>query len=415
MNIFLLLLSIGLYATYGPFALGLLVLDAVATFLCAKFLLKKRWLFYVGIAINALPLLFFRLVVLTPLSLTAPLGISYYTLQNISYLTDVRKKKYPPQTSLLRYGLYITYFPHLYIGPIERYDAMAQTLFVQRRLSLDALCAGGIRVLFGLLKKLVIAARAGMLVQAAAEHAYGAYALLAMVCYSIQLYCDFSGGTDIVLGVSKMLGIRMSENFDSPYFSQTVREFWRRWHITLGAWLRDYIYIPLGGSRKGAFRKACNTILTFLASGLWHGVNYLFWGVLHGLLVLLGDRTKTRFKTLNRLIVFAAVTLLWAFFIWPDAKSALLSMVSVFYIYNYASLFAELPQMGLTAGDGIVLSVFLILLVVFDAKRTQFLNKLSAFSAVSRTAIFCGLALIVLVFGVYGIGFDVQAFIYSKF
>ena len=243
----------------------------------------------------------------------------------------------------------------------------------------------------------------------------GAYAFLAMILYSIQLYTDFSGGIDIVMGVSKMLGIELQENFDSPYYSQTIKEFWRRWHISLSSWLRDYVYIPLGGSRCSKLRKCFNTIVTFLVSGFWHGANYLLWGVIHGIFVLLGDKIKTKFKWLNRLITFLIVSFLWSFFIWPTTGDALRMMGSVFTTFNISDLCANFLNLGLSIADWIVLGIFTIGLFIFDGNKNKIIQKVKTLSPEIKTIILCVGILLIFVFGIYGIGFNVNEFIYSKF
>ena len=273
-------------------------------------------------------------------------------------------------------------------------------------------------MLWGLFKKLVIAARVGVIVSAISakpgEYS-GAFAFAAVLLYSLQLYCDFSGGIDMVLGVSKMLGITMSENFETPYFSQSVQEFWRRWHITLGSWLRDYIYIPLGGSRKGKVRKICNTLITFLVSGLWHGMEYLLWGLLNGIFVCVGERLKTPSKLINRIGTFLVISFLWAFFVWPDTVTALKMLLSMVTTWNYGAFFAGIGSLGLTIGDWIVLAVALLLLWIYDSKVKIVSAKYAAFSPAGKVAILGVLGLIVLVFGMYGIGFRADEFIYGGF
>lgn len=217
-------------------------------------------------------------------SISAPLGISYFTLQIIAYHVDLYRGRYEPEKNVLRYGLFVTWLPHIFIGPIEPYPKMRAAL-EKRHVSGDDFLKGAVRSLWGLFQKLVIATRLDVVVSAISEDTErfnGAYALTAMLFYAVWLYADFSGGIDIVLGVSRMFGIWMSENFDAPYFSQSVSEFWRRWHITLGDWLREYVYIPLGGSRRGNLRKFLNIMATFRVSGIRHGVGYLLWGLLHG-------------------------------------------------------------------------------------------------------------------------------------
>jgi len=346
------------------------------------------------------------------------MGISYFTLQLIAYNVDVYRGKYPADRNLLRYALHITYIPHIFLGPIEPYDKMRANLLSDRKITWDDISTGGIRILWGLFKKYVIAARVGVIVGAISgdpEQFMGAYALCAMVLYSIQLYTDFSGGIDMVLGVSRMLGITMSENFDAPYFSQSFQEFWRRWHITLGGWLREYVYIPLGGNRKGKVRKFFNMVITFLVSGLWHGIHYLIWGLLNGIFVAVGTKLQTRWKLLNRAVTFLLVSILWSFFVWPDTMTALRMVGSVFTTFNYGAFFTTVGTLGLTLGDWIVLGVAVVLLWLYDWKARQVKAAISALCPAGRTAVACVLALLVLVFGMYGIGFNASEFIYSRF
>lgn len=220
----------------------------------------------------------------------------------------------------------------------------------------------------------------------------------------------------LLCGVSKIVDIQLPENFDSPYYAETVQEFWRRWHITLSNWLRDYIYIPLGGSRCSKIRKAFNVIITFLVSGLWHGANYILWGLLHGIFVLMGNTYKTKFKWINRLITFVIVSFLWSLFIWNTSwKLAVQMMISVFTQFDWNLFVDSILKLGLSLGDYIVLVISTIILFVFDGNKNKIINKVKQISPETRTSIICGLGLIVLVFGIYGIGFNVNEFIYSRF
>ena len=236
-----------------------------------------------------------------------------------------------------------------------------------------------------------------------------------MLLYSIQLYADFSGGIDMVLGVSRMLGIRLSENFRSPYLSESIAEFWRRWHITLGAWFRKYVYIPLGGSRKGALRKALNTMAVFLVSGIWHGIEYLLWGIGHGIGVLFGTKLQTKSKLLNRLGTTLVVSLLWSFFIWPTAAISTKMLLSLFTTFNYGAFFAGIGSLGLTLGDWIVLAVAVTVLTVYDGWADKWLTLWNKLRPWQKTAVICVLALTIVLFGMYGIGFNAESFIYSRF
>ncbi len=416
-NVLIFLLGLAVYAGYGIPGLAYLLGATALSYVAGLLIPKHKWILWISITLNALALLAVKAQPLTGWEFVAPLGISYFTLQIIAYNADIYRGKYAPERNFFRYALHITYLPHIFIGPIEPYPNMRNTL-AERKITWDGIGDGAVRAIWGLFKKYVIAARAGVIISAitADTEAYrGAFALAAMVLYSIQLYTDFSGGIDMVLGVSRMLGIRMSENFNTPYFSQSFQEFWRRWHMTLGGWLREYIYIPLGGNRKGKVRKFINSIITFLVSGLWHGIHYLLWGLINGIFVAFGEKLKTKWKLFNQAATFLLVTLLWSFFVWPETMLALRMVGSVFTIFNYGDFFATIGTMGLTPGDWIVFAVAVSLLWAYDWKRDAIEKKLHSFFPPLKTCIICIMALLVLVFGMYGIGFNATEFIYSRF
>ena len=416
-NFLIFIVGLAVYAGYGISVLYLLAVT-LFSYLMGRLIPKHRFIMWISVPLLILPLLFLRAQQWLPWrSVIAPIGISYFTLQIIAYHVDLYRGKYEPEKNLLRFGLFVTYLPHIFIGPIESYPKMRAAL-EERHISTDGFLKGAVRAMWGLFKKLVIAARLGVIVSAISadpEQFNGAYALAAMLLYAIQLYADFSGGIDIVLGVSQMLGIRMSENFDAPYFSESIQEFWRRWHITLGSWLREYVYFPLGGSRKGKLRKFINTIVTFLVSGLWHGSSFILWGLMHGIFVSLGDKLKTKSKTLNRIITFLLVSFLWSFFIWPEPATVLRMIGSVFTVFNYNVFFAGISGMGLTLGDWIVLGGACLLLWLYDWKSRSLKTRFCAFSPAVKLSTICLLALTVLTFGMYGIGFTASEFIYSRF
>ncbi len=415
----LLILIIGLlaYSAYGLAGLAYLAGVTVLSYLIGRLQRKHRWLMPLWIALNVLSLTAIKLQAPLGLNFAAPLGISYFTLQIISYHIDIQRETLQPERNFIRFGLFVSYYPHMAMGPIERYGAMNQALN-DRRFSWDGISLGALRVLWGLGKKLIIASRMGVIIGAISadpESFSGGFALIAMLLYSIQLYCDFSGGIDTVLGISQLLGFRLSENFDAPFLSESFQEFWRRWHMTLGSWLREYIYIPLGGNRKGNVRKTLNLIVTFLISGLWHGVNYILWGLCNGIFVAFGTKLKTKWRHLNRIATFLLVSLLWCFFIWPDAVTALKMAGSVFTTFNYLTIPGEIAKMGLTLSDWITAAAACIGLWLYDCNRTAVNGFLKNRSPWQRTALLCMLALLVLVFGMYGIGFNAEAFIYSRF
>ena len=418
MNVLIFLAGLAVYAGYGMTGFAYLIFAALVSYGAARLIPKHRWVLWGSLLILGGALALVKLQPLTGMEFPAVLGISYFTLKTISYIVDVFRGKYTAERNLFRYGFYVTYLPQIYLGPIERYDQFRINAFENRKITWDGISTGALRVLWGLFKKLTIAARAGVIVAAIAaapEKYRGAFALLAMVLYSVQLYADFSGGIDIVIGLSRMLGIGVSENFDVPYASESFQEFWRRWHMTLGSWLREYVYIPLGGNRKGKIRKWINTIVTFLVSGLWHGGAYILWGLFNGIFVSFGEKCKTRWKLLNRLVTFLLVSILWAFFVWPDGMTALRMMGSLATTFNYDDLLVQIGQLGLNRGEWIVFLAASVFLWAWDFHGKELRRKWNDLAPAGRLALMGCLGLVILIFGMYGIGFDAQAFIYSKF
>ncbi len=223
-----------------------------------------------------------------------PAGISFFTFQAISYLIDVHRQVVPAEKKLLNCGLYIAMFPQLIAGPIVRYQDIAREL-VQRTINRAGFAEGAERFVFGLAKKVLLAdplgVKADKIFALSAPSLAPGEAWLGAICFSLQIYYDFSGYSDMAIGLGRMFGFHLPENFNYPYISSSMREFWRRWHISLSTWLRDYLYIPLGGNRKGQLRTMINLLIVFLLCGLWHGANWTFlvWGLWHGLF-LVGER-----------------------------------------------------------------------------------------------------------------------------
>ena len=277
------------------------------------------------------------------LSLLLPMGISFYTFQTMAYTVDVYRGHLKAEKSLLDVALYVSFFPQLVAGPIMRGSTLLPQFGERHEPNSERILSGVMLVTWGLLKKVFVADPMGRIV----DSVYGPMAaplppdqfssmalLVGTYAFAIQIYCDFSAYSDIAIGAGRILGFRLMKNFDSPYLSTTIREFWRRWHISLSTWLRDYLYIPLGGNRKGNLRTYINLALTMLLGGLWHGVNWTFviWGGLHGLYLagerMLGidklDRSKMGFaeKWVRGLITFHLVCLAWIFFRCPSASQA---------------------------------------------------------------------------------------------
>ena len=260
---------------------------------------------------------------LTLARIPLPLGISFFTFHAISYVVDVYKRTAAPQRSIREFALYILLFPQLIAGPIIRYRDIAAQL-VAREANLAEIAYGVRRFVLGLGKKLLIANTLGSTADAVfaipgQELATGA-AWLGIVCYTLQIYFDFSGYSDMAIGLMRMLGFRILENFDHPYIARSIREFWRRWHISLSNWFRDYLYIPLGGNRRGRRRAYANLIIVFTLCGLWHGASWPFvlWGLVHGAFLVAEraglDRTLGRHPAIAGAYTLAVVTGAWVLF-----------------------------------------------------------------------------------------------------
>lgn len=257
-------------------------------------------------------------------SILLPLGISYYSFKAISYLIDVYKQKRSSEKSFPFYALYISFFPHLICGPIVRSETITEPLKKGIAYNPELFKQGFLLLVSGLFKKVVIADRIGTYVNAifATPEAYPSFALLlALLLFALQLYCDFGGYSEIAVGFTKMFGIPCNDNFLRPYFALNIRDFWRRWHISLSSWLRDYVYIPLGGNRLGKKRQHFNTLATFVACGIWHGsaLHFILWGIWHGVFNTLTPRKdpqlfKKPVKILAFILTFSIVLFGWLLF-----------------------------------------------------------------------------------------------------
>ncbi len=261
-----------------------------------------------------------------------PLGMSFYTFDAVGYMLDVSRGKYRAEKNFFRYMTFITYFPHIIQGPFSRFDELGKTLFTEHRFSYDRLCQGAARMLWGYFKKLIIADKLGISVAeifANYQNYYGIHMIAVMILYGIQIYADFSGYMDIVAGISNVLGISLEENFRQPYFSGSIDEFWRRWHITLGAWFRDYLFFPI--SRSAGARKIRSkykpevgkVIVSFIAmfwvwssSGLWHGANWTFliWGWLNMAVMLFSQIADPWYEKVRNFFRISLKSKVWNFF-----------------------------------------------------------------------------------------------------
>ena len=338
-NIVLLLFSLVFYAWGEPVYIILMVLSILMNYLVGLFMDRipewKKPILIVGVVMNLALLGFFKYYGLfadavnavTGFGLTAhalplPIGISFYTFQALSYDIDLYRGKFKVQKDPFRFALYISMFPQLIAGPIVRYETVAEQL-EKRTVTFENLGRGMGRFIFGLAKKVLIANLLGALFEETGFINSSASVLTAwigLIAFGFQIYFDFSGYSDMAIGLGKMMGFDFPENFDSPYASASVTEFWRRWHMTLGTWFREYVYIPLGGNRVKPIRHVINILIVWGLTGLWHGasVNFLLWGLYYGLLLLFEKyvlfRLKSFPKVLGHVFTLIAVFLGWGLF-----------------------------------------------------------------------------------------------------
>lgn len=317
---------------------------------------------------------------LSSLNLILPVGISFYTFRALSYSIDVFCKKVEPTRAFLSFYAFVIFFPFLLAGPIERPLNMLPQFLKKRTFDYSLAVDGMRQILWGLFKKVVIADSCMITVNAIfagnPANLNGSTLLIGAFTFAIQIYCDFSGYSDMAIGVAKLFGFKALQNFKYPYFSRNIAEFWRRWHISLTTWFRDYLYIPLGGSRVVKWKVIRNTFIIFLVSGLWHGANWTFitWGGLHALLfmplLLLSKNRKfvgpiaeghcfpSGVEFFQMLKTFLVVTFAWIFFRADTISGAFQYISGIFS----ASLFA-VPEMGM--GMGVLFNVFPFILVMF--------------------------------------------------
>jgi|HubBroStandDraft_4_1064222.scaffolds.fasta_scaffold03911_3 alginate O-acetyltransferase complex protein AlgI len=297
---------------------------------------------YVGFAWNAVaPILALGKINLgPPPAIVLPIGISFFTFQALSYIIDVYRGRIAPARRLVDFGMYHSLFPQLIAGPIVRYAEIEDAVY-KRRITLDHVAAGIFRFCIGLGKKIIIADNMGAVVDPIFnlphDELSAPIAWLGLLCYTLQIYFDFSGYSDMAIGLGRILGFEFPENFNLPYRSQSFTEFWHRWHMTLSRWFRDYLYIPLGGNREGAFRTYRNLFIVFLLCGLWHGAGYTFiaWGLYHGTLLVIERMYRTSVGPLpDGPLAWAATFLLlmlsWVLFRSPDLTSAMHYFATLF-------------------------------------------------------------------------------------
>ena len=373
-----------------------------------------------------------------------PVGISFYLFQTIGYLVDVYRKDSPAEKNFFTYALFVCFFPQITAGPIARSSSLLPQL---RNLSFSSQptqkksFSGFSLMLWGFFLKMVLSDRAGIFVDAVWQNLFAcgtSETVLAAILFSFQIYADFAGYSSIAIGAARILGIDLMENFHAPYLSGSIAQFWRRWHISLSTWLRDYVYIPLGGNRKGQRKKYRNLLVTFLVSGIWHGASWSFviWGLLHGVYQVLGSllgplhgkacrllrlrKDTFSFRLLQVLWTFLLVSFAWIFFRAGSLSNAFFFLNRMLTRWDPWVLFNEqIFAFGLDRQEIEILFLSILVLAVIDLlqqkKGRDFGALLASQSLWFRWGLCLVLIVLVLVVGEYGIDFSSSQFIYAGF
>ena len=372
------------------------------------------------------------------LALVLPVGVSFYTFQSVAYIVDVYQGKLQAEQNLGRFALFVAFWPQLVAGPIERGGQMLPQLRQPHGFDYGRVASGLRLMAWGMFKKVVIADRLALLANPVFDHPHrfeGPLLLLAVLAFTGQIYADFSGYTDLARGAARVLGYNLVLNFRQPYLAASVGDFWRRWHMSLSGWFRDYVYIPLGGSRAGKARTQLNVLIVFLLSGLWHGASWTFvsWGALHGTYLVaesltaparaaLGQRLGLPARPrLQRLLgtglTLALVAYAWIFFranTLPDAFYVASHLFRGWTHLPTAQLPAALAGLGRHYGAELLVAaaaVALLAAIDFRAERGSVAQWLASWPAAGRWAGYAGLLLAMLYFGVFGS----SQFIYFQF
>jgi D-alanyl-lipoteichoic acid acyltransferase DltB (MBOAT superfamily) len=419
----------------------------VIAYFCGRLLARRKsgLLLAGSIMIHFLPLALLKGISFFPsicdlYSIVIPMGLSYYSFKVVGYLVDVYKKKTDAEKNFVSFALFVSFFPELLVGPIDRADNLLAQIDRPCDFSWKEIKRGVLFAAFGYMQKMVIADRIGIYVNAvyADPGTYtGVYTWVAVLLYSMQIYMDFAGCTNIARGIGMMMGFELPYNFRQPYLSTSVAEFWRGWHMSLTGWFRDYVYIPLGGNRKGAVRKVINTMIVFGLSGLWHGnsKSFVVWGLLNGFFVVIGNGTRKirdriwkalhvdvshmEFRILRGVGTYLLISLTWVFFRADGIRQALKIFRGMRAVPDWYVLFgSEIYGLVFDAKNWYLLlaGLFVIAIVSVLAKKGHPLDEI----ILERPFVTQLLVLYLLIFasviwGVYGTSYDAASFIYMNF
>ncbi len=412
-----------------------LIISILST--CLVLFVFKYYNFFIG-NINEVARLFHWNYSVKVLNIILPIGLSFHTFQSLSYVVEVYRRNQKAEKHFGIYSLYVMFYPQLVAGPIERPQNVLHQFYEKHEIDYNRI-AGGLKLMaWGLFKKVVIADRLSQMVNKVYgnTHGYtGTPLIIATIFFAFQIYCDFSGYSDIALGSAQVMGFRLMTNFNKPYFARSISEFWKRWHISLSTWFRDYLYIPLGGNRVGKSRWYFNLFITFLVSGFWHGANWTFviWGGLHGLYLILSilnekvrhgfnkalniGQHSTIMKWMDRIIVFILVDFAWIFFranSFADAKYVITHMFSFDFSHGIGqALKGKMYSAGMEPVEFLSSALLILFLLVFESmehssRDFEMVNKRPAFV---RWGIYYIILLAIMFFG----AFNDSQFIYFQF
>lgn len=367
-------------------------------------------------------------------------GVSFYTLQSLGYIMDVYRGKAAAERNFLRYALFLSFFPTVVSGPIERSNTLLKQIQCEERTTFrsENVKQGLCMMMWGYFLKLVIAERIAIFVNAVYDQSLGGlHAVVATLLYGIQIYCDFAGYSTLAMGAGRVMGFALTENFEAPYLAGTVSEFWRRWHRSLTGWFRDYLYIPLGGNRKGKCRKYINIMIVFLVSGIWHGNGwkYLIWGGLNGFYQVAGEvlgpvrkkaadllrikKTGRAYRILQVVVTYLLVDFAWLFFRADSTGKALRMIKGAVTEFSLSALRdGTMFSYGIGQAEFIFLMLAILAVAVVDLlhyRKRYVLDIMQKWHWVVRTCLCACMLMAVIIFGVYGVNYDVGTFIYFAF
>ena len=452
-NIWLLLASYYFYMSWQPVYALLILFSTVTTFYCAVLIdkadtqTKKKVYLAINIILNIAILFYFKyfnffvetlLAVFPSLTISknndllAVVGISFYTFQSLGYSIDVYRGTTKREHNFLTYALFVSFFPQLVAGPIERSSNLIPQLHKTYKFDYARVTDGLVLMAWGFFKKLVISDGAALIVNTVYNDVTkftGIQLIMATVLFAFQIYCDFSGYSDIAIGAANVLGYKLMRNFWHPYFAQNVSDFWRRWHISLSGWFMDYIYIPLGGSRKGRIRTYINLLITFLVSGLWHGaaMTFVLWGLINGLLIV-GHRIIKEFRKkepsknpifwfTRALFTFVLIDFTWIFFRANNIGDALyvinnmFSDVSMWFTSGYFVKAMESITFYTNNGTVIFMCILFMFAIELWEGRSSIVERINKSCLAVRWTFYYGIMLLIMFFGYFG----QSQFIYFQF